>query len=569
MKKIILFSFVFLGTVQGVDKEPEPDINKKMRDAQELVTKAVQLFKQKTIAESCRIFLHDERWQKGELFVFIFDELGVCYCYGDQRNVIWKSFYNEKNILEKSFIVDMLNQGEKGGWMSYGWLHGLQNAYVKVVKKGGKRYILGTGFYPESSEFITYEMVKDAARFLVANGAEETFERINNPYGKFVKGDIYLWVYDFNGKCFAHGENLAMVGQDLIDWQDTDGKYRNRDMIKMVSEAPSGSGWIDYTVGSADKRAYVQKVIDPKTQKPYIIGGGYYPKINDQTVLTFINKAINHLKTVGKTEAFRDFSSKTGGFVLGPLTIFVYDMKGVMLADSENPDFIGQNLIKSHDPEGRPITKMIVDQAKKFDKGWVSFVDHNAYKQVYVQKIVVPDGEFVIGSGYFPESKPFSTRTLVEKASRYLQTHNTQEALLAFTSENSDFVRGDLSVFVYNQDGTCFAQGLDHQRIWRNEADLKDTKGERISNKLITVANAGGGWLEYSLRNATYRLYVKTVEKEVSQIVQEEFKTKSKSEKSNEVISQKGDLFVKELSQQEESGPEEVERLVIGAGYFV
>lgn len=122
-------------------------------------------------------------------------------------------------------------------------------------------------------------------------------------------------------------------------------------------------------------------------------------------------------------------------------------------------------------------------------------MDKRAYRNVYVEKVETPDGLFIVGSGYWPSSKSVSTESLVEKASSFLETHEPTESFLLFSSPSNDYIRGDLSVFVYDTTGTCFAYGLDRGRIWSNDINVLDSKGQRISDRLLATAAAGGGWL--------------------------------------------------------------------------
>lgn len=509
---------LFTISVAQLDESREPDIDRKMEQCVAMVSDAVKFFKEKPLGEACRSFQRDLVWRKGEIFPFVFDADGTCFVHDDDLTVIWKTFNTTKAGAGESLIQRMLKVAENGGWVSYEWDNGYKLSYVKMVKKAEKNYLIGAGFFPESPEFKTKQLVKSAITFLKESGVQDLADRINNPVGQFVRGDIYLWVYDLEGNVVAHGENLAMVGQNLIDWQDVDGKFRNREMIKLVSKG-EGSGWIEYNDRGTTKRAYVEKVVDPATKKAYIVGGGYYPDIDGDAVRSFVQKAISFLRGNPRSVALRDFSNKAGGFVKGPMTIFVYDQDGVMLADAQNPGFIGQDLSKSRDAEGRFITKLILDQANTFGKGWVSFIDKRAYRNVYVEKIETPDGIFIVGSGYWPSEKSVSAESLVEKAAGYLETHDPEDSFFLFSSPSSDYVRGDLSIFVYDTAGTCLAYGVDRRRIWSNDIDMLDSKGQRISDRIIATAAAGGGWVDYPMNNATRRVYVKQVNRNSGYIV--------------------------------------------------
>ena len=54
-------------------------------------------------------------------------------------------------------------------------------------------------------------MVKKAVAEIKANGKDKAFAEFNNPKGKFTDRDLYITVYDMNGKCLSHGANPKMT----------------------------------------------------------------------------------------------------------------------------------------------------------------------------------------------------------------------------------------------------------------------------------------------------------------------------------------------------------------------
>jgi cytochrome c len=117
-------------------------------------------------------------------------------------------------------------------------------------------------------------MVKKAIAYYKANGKDAAFAEISNNKGKFVKEDLYVTVYDMNGKCVAHGANSKMVGKDLIEMRDPDGVYFVKERVKLANTA--GKGWQDYKFTNP-----VTKKVEPKTMyiekfDNYIFSCGVY-----------------------------------------------------------------------------------------------------------------------------------------------------------------------------------------------------------------------------------------------------------------------------------------------------
>ncbi len=491
------------------------DINRKSQESKKLVRNAVTHFNKVSVQEACNDFIHNTIWRKGELFVFVFKDSGTCLAYGDDHNFIWKNIREVKGMAGDPLIKDMLAVGrkEKGGRLSFLWNNGYQTAYLKTVQKEGDTYILGCGFYPESDEYTTKQLVKTAVAYFNLNGRESTFDLISNPNGPFVKGDIYMFAYDMQGIAVAHGQNAALVGQNLIDLQDARGNPLIKDLIEIGKT--KGSGWTEYYWRNEFKRSYVEKVTDPKTQTDYIISAGYFPDINLNTVKSYVHGAIRFLKTNGAKRSFAEFSSVVGEFARGGLGIFVFDEEGKNLANGENPGFVGQNLLKIRSEDGRFYIRDMIKLAIQNGSALISYMKANVNAVAFVEHVETPDGKFIIGAEFFPSSKTASTQTLVNRAVELLEDTAPDIAFGLLSQRDNDFTRGDLSVFVYGADGTRLVNGIHKSQIWKNLSKTTDQQGKMVVDDLITIAINGGGWSEYTTRNATRRVYVKAVSKKV------------------------------------------------------
>jgi len=106
-------------------------------------------------------------------------------------------------------------------------------------------------------------MVKKAAEVLKASGKDALFAEVNNPGGKFVKGDLYVFIHDLNGNCLAHGGNPKLIGKNLLDMQDANGYKMVRGFVDTANS--KGKGWVNYkwlnktTKEVEDKSTYLEK----------------------------------------------------------------------------------------------------------------------------------------------------------------------------------------------------------------------------------------------------------------------------------------------------------------------
>lgn len=494
------------------EESVEETIKRKENTAKEMVEKALLLFSKKSVAECCNIFTSDPAWRQGELVIFIFDDRGVCYIHGSQKNVIWEDFYDEKDPSQShSFIAEMLEKGEKGSLINYNWNNAVHRAYVKVTKKQGKRYIIGCGFYPQSQRFRTQVLVESVVTYIQEHGAKDAFPRIDNTNGIFVKGDIYVVVFDFDGVCVAHGDDVARVGQNMLKWPDDENEKHHIQLIIDAAQGPEGKRWISYKKDGATKIAYVVKVVDPLTNKPYALSAGYYPDVNEEAVRKLVNKGVDYIKRHGREGLEGEFLGKNMRF--GSIRLFVYDPEGNAIVDAYDPQFIGQNVMWLKDSDGRPVIKLIIDQALKFDRSWVRYVRRNEYKLSYVEKVATTEGILIVGGGYFPASKEEDARGMVIRGIDLLLRHDKELAFKEFSNPRGDYLHGDIHIEVHDEKGFSWVDSDRRYLIWNNDSSIKDPKGRSIIDVWVATARSGGGWLEVTLHRALNRVYVKSVEK--------------------------------------------------------
>ena len=109
-------------------------------------------------------------------------------------------------------------------------------------------------------------MVKKGVAFMKANGKEKGQAEISNKSGQFVDRDLYLVVYALDGTVRAHGANEKMIGKNLIDLKDVDGKEFVKERVELAKS--KGTFWQDYkftdptTKKIAPKSMYCEKLDD-------------------------------------------------------------------------------------------------------------------------------------------------------------------------------------------------------------------------------------------------------------------------------------------------------------------
>ncbi len=135
--------------------------------------------------------------------------------------------------------------------------------------------ITGASFGAERATAKEAEaMVKKAAAYIKANGKEKAFAEFNNHKGKFTDKDLYITIYDLNGKCLAHGQNIKMVGKDMIELKDSDGKYFIKDRVEIAKA--KGKAWQDYKFTNPLSKSIEHKSTYFEKHEDLIVAGGIY-----------------------------------------------------------------------------------------------------------------------------------------------------------------------------------------------------------------------------------------------------------------------------------------------------
>ena len=103
--------------------------------------------------------------------------------------------------------------------------------------------LISSNSYSETSEYEkAVLLVKKAISFYDKNGKEETLRIVTA--GKFMEGKMYVFIYDYSAVMLAHPENKQLIGRNLFNVPDADGKYFRKQIVEDAKV--KGSGWVDY-----------------------------------------------------------------------------------------------------------------------------------------------------------------------------------------------------------------------------------------------------------------------------------------------------------------------------------
>jgi signal transduction histidine kinase len=117
-------------------------------------------------------------------------------------------------------------------------------------------------------------MVKKGIAYLKANGKEKGYAEISSKTSQFKDRDLYLVVYGLDGVVHAHGANEKMIGRNLIDLKDIDGKPFVRERTELGRT--KGVFWQDYKFTNPVTKAIEPKQMYCERLDETVVCGGVY-----------------------------------------------------------------------------------------------------------------------------------------------------------------------------------------------------------------------------------------------------------------------------------------------------
>lgn len=119
----------------------------------------------------------------------------------------------------------------------------------------------------EPTEKDAIAMAERGAALIKSKGKDEMMKRINAKDPEFVQGSLYIDMRDVKtGIVLAHPFNPSIVGKDLTDVPDANGKKYRREIIQLA--AAKGKGWVDYQYKNPTSGK-----IEPKTTYILLVDG--------------------------------------------------------------------------------------------------------------------------------------------------------------------------------------------------------------------------------------------------------------------------------------------------------
>ena len=119
-------------------------------------------------------------------------------------------------------------------------------------------------------------MVKKGVALLKAN-RDKAINEFNNNKDVWVDRELYLVVYKMDGTAVAHGTSPKMVGKNMLDLRDADGKEHIKERMEIAKT--KSAFWQDYRTLNRDNKKIEPKSMYCERADELIVCGGIYKPV--------------------------------------------------------------------------------------------------------------------------------------------------------------------------------------------------------------------------------------------------------------------------------------------------
>ena len=213
--------------------------------------------------------------------------------------------------------------------------------------------------------------VDEATAYVKDNGKEKALLEFNNRSGSFVRGELYIFAYDFNGTNIAHPIRPDLVGHDQRGLLDINEVTVVRNELALAKKG-GGIMYLVFQNPIHEDREELKLICLKKVDDSLWLGSGtYFSNISASfgqeerdELVAYVENARQFAYENGMEKAFEAFNDPKGNFTRDGRYIFAYDYDGRTLALPYQPELIGTSRIDVKDPNGVDFISQAIDAAR-------------------------------------------------------------------------------------------------------------------------------------------------------------------------------------------------------------
>ena len=123
------------------------------------------------------------------------------------------------------------------------------------------------------TELVSF--VESALAYARENGKDKALDEFSNKTGSFVRGDLYIYAYDFNGTCLAHPFKPDWIGKNKLDVTDSNGVPSLRNTLNVAREG-KGFTYFIFPNPAHENRDEFKIAYAMKVDENWFLGSGIY-----------------------------------------------------------------------------------------------------------------------------------------------------------------------------------------------------------------------------------------------------------------------------------------------------
>ena len=257
--------------------------------------------------------------------------------------------------------------------------------------------------------------VDEAVNYVKDNGKERALREFNNRSGSFVRGELYIFAYDFNGTNLAHPIRPDLVGHDQKNLLDINDVAIARNELALAKRG-GGFMYLVFQNPIHENREELKLIYLKKVDDSLWLGSGTYlsnisasfGQGERDELVAYVDEALQFVHENGKEKALLVFNDPKGNFTRDGRYIFVYDYDGRTLALPYQPELIGTNRIDAKDPNGVDFVSQAID-ATRMGTGFIYYTypdaSRNTTPALKLSYVVNVNDTWFLGSGIYTKSE--------------------------------------------------------------------------------------------------------------------------------------------------------------------
>jgi len=123
------------------------------------------------------------------------------------------------------------------------------------------------------AELVSF--VEEAVAYAQKNGKEKALDEFSNQTGSFIRNDLYIYAYDFNGTCLAHPFKPDWISKDKRDVIDSNGVPCLNNTMNVAKEG-KGFTYFIFPNPAHDNRDEFKIAYTMKVDDNWFLGSGIY-----------------------------------------------------------------------------------------------------------------------------------------------------------------------------------------------------------------------------------------------------------------------------------------------------